>query len=79
LSMAIRRGLVLAGVGLAVGVVGALSLTHLMGTLLFGVKPNDPVTFVWVAVALAAVAALSAWVPAWRATRLDPVAALRSD
>ena len=79
LSMAIRRGLVLAALGLAVGVAGALSLTHLMGALLFGVKPNDPVTFVWVAVALAAVAALSAWVPARRATRLDPVAALRSD
>ena len=79
LSMAIRRGLVLAAVGLAVGVLGALSLTHLMGALLFGVKPNDPVTFVWVAVSLAAVAAVSAWVPARRATRLDPVAALRSD
>ncbi len=79
LSMAIRRGLVLAALGLAVGVAGALSLTHLMGALLFGVKPNDPVTFAWVAVALAAIAALSAWVPARRATRLDPVAALRSD
>jgi putative ABC transport system permease protein len=79
LSMAIRRGLVLAAVGLVVGVAGALSLTHLMGTLLFGVKPNDPATFVWVAVALAAIAALSAWVPARRATRLDPVSALRSD
>ena len=79
LSMAIRRGLVLAAVGLVAGVLGALSLTHLMGTLLFGVKPNDPVTFAWVGAALAAVAALSAWVPARRATRLDPVAALRSD
>jgi predicted permease len=79
LSMAIRRGLGLAAVGLVAGVAGALSLTHLMGTLLFGVKPNDPVTFLWVAAALAAVAALSAWVPARRATRLDPVAALRSD
>ncbi|MGH7649130.1 MAG: ABC transporter permease, partial [Gemmatimonadaceae bacterium] len=79
LAMAIRHGLVLAAVGLVAGVVGALSLTHLMGTLLFGVKPNDPVTFLWVAAALAAVAALSAWVPARRATRLDPVAALRSD
>ena len=79
LSMAIRRGLELAAVGLVAGVAGALSLTHLMGTLLFGVKPNDPVTFVWVAVVLAAIAALSAWIPARRATRLDPVAALRSD
>lgn len=79
LSMAIHRGLVLAAIGLAVGVLGALSLTHLMGALLFGVKPNDPVTFVWVAVALGSIAALSAWVPARRATRLDPVAALRSD
>ncbi len=79
LSMAIRRGLELAAVGLVAGVAGALSLTHLMGTLLFGVKPNDPVTFVWVAGALAAIAALSAWIPARRATRLDPVAALRSD
>ena len=79
LSMAIRRGLVLAAIGLVAGVLGALSLTHLMGTLLFGVKPNDPVTFAWVGAALAAVAALSAWVPARRATRLDPVAALRSD
>src|SRR6185437_16924835 len=77
LSMAIRSGLELAAVGLAAGVIGALSLTHLMGALLFGVKPNDPVTFVWVGVALAAIAALSAWLPARRATRLDPVAALR--
>ena len=79
LSMAIRRGLELAAMGLVAGVAGALSLTHLMGTLLFGVKPNDPVTFAWVAVALSAIAALSAWIPARRATRLDPVAALRSD
>jgi len=79
LSMAIRSGLQLAAVGLAAGVIGALSLTHLMGALLFGVKPNDPVTFVWVGVALAAIAALSAWLPARRATRLDPVAALRGD
>lgn len=79
LSMAIRRGLVLAAVGLVAGVLGALGLTHLMGALLFGVTPNDPVTFLGVAAVLAAIAALSAWVPARRATRLDPVAALRSD
>ena len=79
LSMVIQRGLLLAGIGITIGIIGALALTRLMGALLFGVKPDDPVTFAWVAVVLGSVAALSSYVPARRATRVDPVSALRSD
>ena len=78
-SMVVRNGLALAGIGIAVGVAGALVLTRLMTALLFGVTPDDPVTFAWVVVALAGIAGLSAYLPARRATRIDPVMALRSE
>lgn len=69
----------LIAIGLAVGIAAALSLTRLMRTLLFGVTAVDPATFVAVAFALTGVAALAAYLPARRATGLDPVSALRCE
>ena len=67
----------LAGVG--AGVVGSLALTTFLSTLLFNVKASDPGTFVLVAVVLTAVALFASFLPAFRATRVDPVRALREE
>jgi putative ABC transport system permease protein len=69
----------LALVGVAVGAVGAWLLSRLMQKLLFGVTASDPLTFVAVSMLLAFVAALAASIPGLRATRVDPVIALRSE
>ena len=69
----------LVGLGLLVGLLGAFALTRLLGKLLFGIKPHDPLTFATLAVLLALIAALACLLPARRATRIDPMAALRTD
>ena len=79
LGMVMRQGMVLAGLGVGIGVVGALSLTRLASTLLFGVRPADPLTFAVVAVFMLVVALLACAIPARRATRVDPLVALRND
>jgi len=79
LAMVMRQGLLLVGIGVVIGVAGALALTRLIASQLFGVQPSDPTTFVLVAVTLVAVAALATFVPAMRATRVDPVVALRDE
>jgi putative ABC transport system permease protein len=79
LSMVMGQGLVLVGVGVVIGVAGALALTRLIASQLFGVQPTDPSTFVLVALTLVGVAALATFVPALRATRVDPVVALRDE
>jgi putative ABC transport system permease protein len=76
LTMVLRQGLWLAMAGAAVGLAGALIVSHLMAGLLFGVRPTDPLTFVAVTLLLTAVAA-ACYIPARRAMRLDPLAALR--
>jgi predicted permease len=76
--MVVQQGLVLALVGLAAGVLGALGLTHIMSGLLFGIEPTDPVTFVAVAIVLFVVATLACLLPAGRATRISPIVALRN-
>jgi putative ABC transport system permease protein len=77
LTLVLKRGVTLAVVGIGVGVAGALALTRLLSSLLFGVAPVDVVTFTSVSVSLVAVAALACYIPARRATKVDPLEALR--
>jgi putative ABC transport system permease protein len=77
MRMVIGQGLKLTLIGVAVGVLGALGATRLFATLLYQVTPNDPLTFIAVPIAFAAVAAVACFVPARRAMRVDPMAALR--
>ena len=78
-KMVIRQGMSLAGLGILIGLAGALALSRLITTLLFGVYPNDPVSFAAIAALLALVAFLATWLPARRATQVDPLAALRHE
>jgi len=77
LQMILRQGLALAVAGAALGLVGALIVSHLMAGLLFGVSPNDPLTFVGVTLVLTGVALAASYIPAMRAMRVDPLVALR--
>jgi putative ABC transport system permease protein len=79
LRMVVGQAMTLAGIGLVAGAAGAWLLTQFMRKLLFGVTPSDPLTFGAVSVLLALVAAVAASVPGLRATRVDPVIALRSE
>jgi len=76
--MVVREGLRLGLVGIGAGLVAAIGLTRLLAALLFGVSPLDPITFGLVAVLLVLVALVASWVPAWRATTVNPVEALRA-
>lgn len=77
LKLIIRNGMTLVGIGIVVGLAGAFSLTRLMTTLLFGVTPTDALTIGVVSAVLIAVAFLACFIPARRATRVDPLVALR--
>jgi putative ABC transport system permease protein len=77
LQMVLRQGATMAIVGVAIGVGAAWGLTPLMRSLLFGVTAQDPQTFAAVAVLLMSVALLACYIPARRATRVDPLVALR--
>jgi macrolide transport system ATP-binding/permease protein len=76
-NMVVRQGVLLAIAGVAIGLGIALGLATLVANLLFGVNPRDPVTFVVIPVVLVAVAFVATYLPAWRASRVDPVEALR--
>jgi predicted permease len=78
LRMILRQGLILAMIGAAVGLVGALIASHLMAGLLFGVAPTDPLTFVAVTLVLTAVALAACYIPAHRAMSVDPLVALHN-
>ena len=75
----LQRGLALAAAGLAAGILAALALSRLLSSLLFGVGAGDPVTYAVVSAILLVVSAAACWIPARRATRVDPVTALRSE
>jgi putative ABC transport system permease protein len=79
LKLVMKRGLVLALIGVAIGVAVALGLTRLIASELYGVTPTDPVTFTAVALVLVGVALLASYIPARRATKVDPLVALRHE
>ena len=76
-KLVLRGGMVLAAAGIGLGLVGAFALTRLMRSLLFGVQPTDVLTFVAVSVCLLLTALIASYLPARRATRVDPLVALR--
>jgi predicted permease len=79
LMMVVRRGLALATGGVVIGLAAALALSRFLVSVLFGIRPLDPLTFVSMAAVLLAAAAIASWLPARRAAALDPVETLRND
>jgi putative ABC transport system permease protein len=79
LRLVIGQGMALAIVGIAIGLAGAFALTRLLANQLYSITPTDPATFVGVSLLLAAIALVATLVPALRATRVDPVVALREE
>jgi ABC-type antimicrobial peptide transport system permease subunit len=78
-SMIVRSGLVVAAIGSMAGLLTAIVLSRLVASLLFGVQPNDPLTLGAAIAIVLLVAAAASWIPATRATRVNPVEALRAD
>jgi putative ABC transport system permease protein len=77
LRLVLLRGLQIGTIGVGLGVAGALALSRLMSTLLYGVSPADPFTFAMVSMMMALIVLVACFVPARRATRVDPMVALR--
>jgi putative ABC transport system permease protein len=77
LRMILKQAMTLTGIGVCAGIVGGLVVTQFMKGILFGVNATDPLTFLAVACFLGAIAALASFIPARRATRIDPIIALR--
>jgi ABC-type antimicrobial peptide transport system permease subunit len=73
----LRRSILLTLTGLVLGLIGALALTRVLERLLYEIKPHDPWTFGVVMIVLSFVALVACWLPAWRATRIEPMEALR--
>jgi predicted permease len=78
LQMTVKQGLKLVGVGMILGLAAALLLTRLLASLLFGISATDPITFIGISLVLLAVAILANYIPALRATKVDPIIALRA-
>jgi predicted permease len=79
LKLVLRRGLALTVLGIGLGLAGAFALTRVLGQLLYGVTATDPLTFVGISLLLALVALLACWIPARRATKVNPMIALRHE
>jgi ABC-type antimicrobial peptide transport system permease subunit len=79
LRLIIRQGMSLAVIGVVIGLGAALALARLMTSLLYDIRPTDPVTLVAITLMLLAVAMAACWLPALRATKVDPLVALRSE
>ena len=79
LGLVVRQGLSMACIGTVLGVAGTLALSRWIQGLLFGITATDPGTLAAVAVTLLVVATLACYIPAWRATRVDPTTALRAE
>jgi putative ABC transport system permease protein len=79
LRLVVGQGLLLATIGIAIGLAGSYAAGRVLASMLFEISPRDPATFALLAVLLGAVAAIASAVPGWRATRIDPIAALRSE
>jgi predicted permease len=79
LALVVGQGVRLAALGVTLGLAGALALTRVLGSQLYGVSATDPATFAFLAALVLAVAALASWLPARRATRVDPMVALRQE
>jgi ABC-type antimicrobial peptide transport system, permease component len=79
MAMVVKEGLIYAATGLALGAAGALALTRVLAGLLYGISPTDPWTFALVSALLCGAALLACYLPARRATRIDPMLALRHD
>jgi len=79
LALILKRGAILILIGTAAGLAGAIALTRLIKTLLFGVSATDPATFASIALLLVVVALIASYIPARRATKVDPMVALRHD
>jgi predicted permease len=79
LRLVLGRGLVLVTLGLGAGIAAALSVTHLLANLLFNISPVDPATFIGVPLLLGVMAIAASYIPAFRATRIDPAIALRGE
>jgi len=77
--MVLREGIMLTILGIVGGTIGALFLTRVMASLLFGISPTDPVVYVAISALLLAVSIAACYLPARRATRVDPVVALRNE
>src|SRR6202162_5160771 len=79
LALVVRQAMTLTGVGVVIGLIGAMAASRALITLLFGVSRLDPITYLAVIALLGGVSAMAAWVPAWRAARVDPTITLRME